>query len=665
MCRMYMHPNVQFTSNGRNWKCDICGIENAVVAQYFSPLVDGKRTDAMSRPELRSGSVEYIATEDYMTRPPIPTIHCFVFETSKQSAQSGVLQASCNAVKEMLAQLDLTEPHFVCFIVAGSTLSFFDVSETLSKPNELVIPKIDEPFLPNPKGLYHSYGDVKDNVELLLDIIPRMYSRNQDPANALGTAIASAQSVLARNGGVINLFMCSMPNCGLGKLETVEQKSYYGTAEEKKLWHPSDKFYRKIAIDAQQREVAFHLYIFPGPTFIDVATVNSLSRFTSGQLFFYPHFNPTIHTPQLTADILAVNAEIGKEGVLRVRVSKGLKVTVYHGSFFVRTSNLLGLPVIVPNQNFSIQIGYESESLQGSHAVVQAALLYTPANLERLICVHTTVLPIVETIGDVFKNSDEEALACLFADLAIDQASQEGLVVARKKTRSQLTNILAYYKRFFQSSTNHTQLLLPQTLEVLPLYTCGLLKSRLLCGNVVADHRSALFLSTKCMSVKDRLSLLYPRLFPVTELDNDQYLLESDGEILLPPALKSSRLSLSNFHVYLLDNSQELLLWIGRDVSQEWANDVFGKQSLGQLQSFNLSPLESPKTDAGIRLNNLVSALRLRRSRSLRLFVFQQCHPNEDNYFGQFLYDDEVQGNPSYQSFLNSLHVAIQESNRI
>ena len=121
-----------------------------------------------------------------------------------------------------------------------------------------------------------------------------------------------------------------------------------------------------------------------------------------------------------------------------------------------------------------------------------------------------------------------------------------------------------------------------------------------------------------------------------------QYLLESDGEILLPPALKSSRLSLSNFHVYLLDNSQELLLWIGgflemsfffltpegRDVSQEWANDVFGKQSLGQLQSFNLSPLESPKTDAGIRLNNLVSALRLRRSRSLRVsyFLYFQHH---------------------------------------
>ena len=42
---------------------------NEVPMEYFSPLDhDGQRQDLEQRPELRNGSVEYVAPQEYMVR---------------------------------------------------------------------------------------------------------------------------------------------------------------------------------------------------------------------------------------------------------------------------------------------------------------------------------------------------------------------------------------------------------------------------------------------------------------------------------------------------------------------------------------------------------------------------------------------------------------------
>ena len=55
----------------RRFSCNVCGMLNEIPVEYFCSLDhDGVRTDLEQRPELRGGSVEYIAPAEYMVSAP-------------------------------------------------------------------------------------------------------------------------------------------------------------------------------------------------------------------------------------------------------------------------------------------------------------------------------------------------------------------------------------------------------------------------------------------------------------------------------------------------------------------------------------------------------------------------------------------------------------------
>jgi protein transport protein SEC24 len=73
-----------------------------------------------------------------------------------------------------------------------------------------------------------------------------------------------------------------------------------------------------------------------------------------------------------------LNRPLGLEAVLRVRASKGIKVTAFHGNFFMRSSDLMGLPIVTPDNCFAVELSI-TENLSSSIGCFQSALLYTSA----------------------------------------------------------------------------------------------------------------------------------------------------------------------------------------------------------------------------------------------------------------------------------------------
>ena len=53
----------------RRFQCNVCGMHTEVPLEYYCALDgNGIRHDIDQRPELRQGSVEYIAPQEYMVR---------------------------------------------------------------------------------------------------------------------------------------------------------------------------------------------------------------------------------------------------------------------------------------------------------------------------------------------------------------------------------------------------------------------------------------------------------------------------------------------------------------------------------------------------------------------------------------------------------------------
>lgn len=63
-CRAYINPHVQFIKGGRFYVCNLCDMSNEVSEEYYANLdMSGKRIDLDLRPELKFGTVDFVASK--------------------------------------------------------------------------------------------------------------------------------------------------------------------------------------------------------------------------------------------------------------------------------------------------------------------------------------------------------------------------------------------------------------------------------------------------------------------------------------------------------------------------------------------------------------------------------------------------------------------------
>ncbi len=92
----------------------------------------------------------------------------------------------------------------------------------------------------------------------------------------------------------------------------------------------------------------------------------------------------------------------------------GIRMTAYHGNFFLRSTDLLALPNVSPDQSFAVEMTLD-ENLPGQVACFQTALLHTSSSGERRIRVITMALPVSNQLSEVFNQADPFSIAILLA----------------------------------------------------------------------------------------------------------------------------------------------------------------------------------------------------------------------------------------------------------
>ena len=118
-CRAYINPFVVFKNNGTEWECNFCISMNKTESHYYSPAdSNGLRQDFDQRPELHSGTVDFIATNEYMNRPPMPPTFIFCFDVSQPAIESGYLALATQTLKGIIEENALPggERTRVCFL---------------------------------------------------------------------------------------------------------------------------------------------------------------------------------------------------------------------------------------------------------------------------------------------------------------------------------------------------------------------------------------------------------------------------------------------------------------------------------------------------------------------------------------------------------------------
>ncbi len=215
---------------------------------------------------------------------------------------------------------------------------------------------------------------------LLLSMEQGAYGGTGNADCALGRAMQAAAKLIASIGGKILVLLSALPSVGEGALKRRLDKRLLGTPKESQLLQVGNAFYRNFAITCSPFNISLDFFLF-NREYADTATLSACAKYTGGTLYYYPGFDAGVreHAVKLAAELEHVLTKpLAMEAVLRTRVSRGLRMTAFHGNFFLRSSDLLALACVNPDSCATVEMVVE-EDLQNDYAYFQAALLHTSA----------------------------------------------------------------------------------------------------------------------------------------------------------------------------------------------------------------------------------------------------------------------------------------------
>ena len=483
-CRGYMCSLHAFTNGGRNYTCFLCGQDNVVPDQYFSPLAsNGCRMDYLQRPELSRGSVEYVATPEYITKPPRAMDYLFVIEVSSAAVEQEIPKVFASSFKAILNSLPQESLNRYGIITYDSSVHFYNLNSSFSRPRMMVISDLEELVLPvaPDQNLLVTPSESLDVFNILLNNLPQFTATSHDPGNALGAALQLAGMVLEENGGKIIVLQSSLPSILPGKLESRLKAEYLATEREREFYKPQTSFYELLGEKLAKSKVGVDMFVF-AQMYVDLATTIPLSRVTGGQLFYYPRFNARRDRIKFHHEMHRVlTRTTGYDGVMLTRVSTGLAVTQQSGHFMLTFGTDMEVANIDCDKTFVIRFRNEGKIAPNAPVGVQCALLYTTSAGQRRIRVHSLRLNSSDQMTNVFLGADLEAVTFLLTNRAIRSCLTTPIMEVRRRVLDEVIQMIYAFRCYCSTkSFNPAILVIPENLKLLPLYLICLYKNVLL-----------------------------------------------------------------------------------------------------------------------------------------------------------------------------------------
>ncbi|KAG5522495.1 hypothetical protein RHGRI_034613 [Rhododendron griersonianum] len=668
-CKGYVNPFMKFIDQGRRFVCNLCGYTDETPSDYQCNLgPDGRRRDADERPELCRGTVEFVATKEYMVRDPMPAVFFFLIDVSMNAIQIGATAAACSAISQVIADLPDGPRTMVGVATFDSTIHFYHLKRELQQPLMLIVPDVQDVYTPLQADVIVQLSECRQHLELLLENIPTMFENNRTADSAFGAAVKAGFLAMKNTGGKLLVFQSVLPSVGIGALSAREAEGRTnisaGEKEAHKLLQPADKILKAMAVELAEYQVCVDVFITT-QTYVDIASISVIPRTTGGKVYYYFPFSALSEPAKLYNDLRwNVTRPQGFEAVMRVRCSQGIQVQEYSGNFCKRIPTDVDLPTVSPkgmskqvlkidcDKTIMVTLKHDDKLQDGSECAFQCALLYTTVYGQRRIRVSTLSLPCTTLLSNLFRSADLDTQFACFLKQVANEIPSSPLPQVREQVTNLCINILHSYRKFCATVSSAGQLILPEALKLLPLYTLALIKSTGLRTDGRIDDRSFWISYVSSISTALAIPLVYPRMVAIQDLISK----DTDGSII-PPSIPLSSEHVNDDGIYLLENGEDCLIYVGSSVDPGVMRQLFGISSLDEIQpQFVLQQYDNPLSK---KLNDVVNEIRRQRCSYLRLKLCKKGDASGMLFFS-YMVEDKTPNGLSYVEFLVHVHRQIQ-----
>uniref|UniRef100_A0A8D3DP57 SEC24 homolog D, COPII coat complex component n=1 Tax=Scophthalmus maximus TaxID=52904 RepID=A0A8D3DP57_SCOMX len=657
-CKAYMCPYMQFIDGGRRYQCCFCNCVNEVPVFFFQHLDHmGRRVDFYERPELSLGSYEFVATLDYCknNKPPNPPAYIFMIDVSYSNIKSGLVRLICDELKTVLEKLPSSAIK-VGFVTYNKVLHFYNVKSALAQPQMMVVSDTAEMFVPLLDGFLVDYQESRAVIYNLLDQIPDMFADTNESETVFAPVIQAGVEAFkaAECSGKIFIFHSSLPTAEApGKLKNRDDKKLVNTEKEKILFLPQKGVYEQLSKDCVAQGCCVDLFLFPSQ-YVDLATMADVPAHTGGSVYKYNNFQVETDGEHFLRDLRKdVQKSIGFDAIMRVRTSTGFRATDFFGAIHMNNTTDIEMAAVDCDKALTVEFKHDDTLSEESGAFMQCALLYTTTSGQRRLRIHNMSLNCSSQLSELYKNCETDSLINFFAKSAYRAILNQPLKNVRDILVNQTAHMLACYRKNCASQSVASQLILPKTMKVFPVYINSLMKTAPLVGSteLATDDRAHQRLSVMAMGVEDTQLLLYPRLMPLHNMD-----LNSDA---LPAPVRCSEESLADSGMFLLENGHSMFLWLGQASPPDLVQSMFNLPSLAHLQEHCVLPkLDNPLS---VKVRSIIGVLLEKRPNSMKLVVVRQRDKPEILFRQSLVEDKSMHGGSSYMDFLCYVYREIRQ----
>ncbi|VAI14790.1 unnamed protein product [Triticum turgidum subsp. durum] len=321
-CKAYINPFMRFVDQGKIFICNLCGFSNDTPREYLCNLgPDGRRRDADDRPELCRGTVEFIATKEFLVREPMPAVYFFLVDVSMNAIQTGATAAACSAISQSLSDLPEGPRTMVGIATFDSTIHFYSLKRAQQQPLMLIVPDIQDVYTPLQMDLILPVSECRDSLEQLLESIPSMFENNRVADSAFGAAMKAGFLAMKPTGGKLLVFQSVLPSVGTGSLSARETDGrsniLSGDKEAHKLLQPVDKTLKTMALEFAEYQVCVDVFLTT-QSYTDVASISVVPSTTGGRVYYYFPFSALSDPAKLFNDLRwSITRPQGFEAVMR------------------------------------------------------------------------------------------------------------------------------------------------------------------------------------------------------------------------------------------------------------------------------------------------------------------------------------------------------------
>eukprot|EP01126_Amoeba_proteus_P003227 TRINITY_DN11066_c0_g1_i10.p1 TRINITY_DN11066_c0_g1~~TRINITY_DN11066_c0_g1_i10.p1 ORF type:complete len:391 (+),score=55.98 TRINITY_DN11066_c0_g1_i10:261-1433(+) len=387
-----------------------------------------------------------------------------------------------------------------------------------------------------------------------------------------------------------------------------------------------------------------------------------------------------VHGEQLYRELYRnLTRETAFDGLMKVRTSTGISQVGQSGHLLVHDETDMVVASTNADSAFFVQFDYDEKFQDNEVIYFQVALLYTNGKGERRIRVHNFKLQTTTSILRVFKGADLYATMNFLIRQSLPEISSMKMFDVRNNIFQRLAAILSSYRvHCSKVSSSSPQLVLPDSLKLLPIYLLSILKTPLLgplrvgtTYTCLPDTRSYLMMLHNSMSVRDQAPLLYPVLYEIHTMDGHPKFGICSEQI---PGLAyfpgMCRLSLDSFKtegIYLMDTVDHLYLWIGTSVPTSLIYQLLTPEECTPELLKSSLILTRKETDLSARLFNLLSTRQFQRRFSPEISVIHQGSPVE-GHLQVYLVEDSSTTNQrepkdmDYMNFLRHVYSIVRKS---